>query len=364
MTTNFRSMENDTTMQPLQASTSQGLILQSYCNSVLTQPHVNFGDYGNLKKFQQQVNDSLDKAKGNADTYLTKIQTGILENISMIDNYYTLHATVPTVCPPETTEKEWLSVLEGLQEQAEAYKETCKGTVNTLITFDEKLARNAEAFTQTVSLLNNTVGGDNGTLIAMQKDLSKLDSKISGCIAGTVLSAFAIVGGAFMIAVGGIADFVTAGTSTPLVIGGVAVLLTGVGVETGSAVALAGLYKQKESLLIDQASLKSEVQFANGIKTAYDNLSSAASNALDASLKMSNAWELLGDDLDMMARNLHSGILSTEYLRKMFLTAASSSIPHLKTDIDIIKGQMTGVNVHTVKDTSLAEFIMQRVHAA
>ena len=55
-------------------------------------------------------------------------------------------------------------------------------------------------------------------------EVSKLwepeQGKIDGLIAGAALSGLAIVGGVFVAAVGGIAEFVTAGTSTVLVIAG------------------------------------------------------------------------------------------------------------------------------------------------
>lgn len=365
METNFKSMESkDTAMQSLKETTSQGLILQTYCNSVLAQQSVNFGSYAKLKKYEVEINDSLIVAKSNANHYLKDIQKNILTNITNLWNYYELNASVPIVCPEEATEQQWLDILKGMQEQTEVYKAECDNTSNMLIDLEEKLGIDAGKFSKTVLNLNSTVDGDQGVLTSLQKDISKIDGKISGCIAGTVLGGLAVAGGVFMTAVGGIADFITAGTCTPLVIGGVAVITAGVATEIGSSIALANFYKEKSSLLTSQASLTKEVQFASGIKGAYDNLYSTATEAMKASMGMSNAWRLLGGDLQSMAENLKSGRTNTAIMRKMFLTAANNMIPIVKGDLTIIKGQMTGVNVQTVNGMPLADFILKQVHAA
>lgn len=365
METNLKTMESkDTVMQPLKGTTSQGLILQTYCNSVLAQPSVNFGNNVNLKKYEADINSSLVVAKNNANHYQKDIQKNILTNISNMWNYYELQSCVPTVCPEGSTERQWLDVLKGMQEQAETYKAECDYTSNMLIDLNKKLGVDAGNFTKTLSDLNSTVGGDQGTLASLQKSISKVDRDISGCIAGTVLGGLAIAGGVFMTAVGGIADFITAGTSTPLVIGGVVVIAAGVAAEIGSGVALASLYKQKSGLLTSQTSLTNEVRLANGIKGAYDNLASTAKSAMDASMQMSNAWRLLGGDLHNLAEDLDKGRRNTAFTRTLFLTAANGIIPIVKGDLTIIKGQMAGVKVQTVNGMPLAEYILKQVHAA
>lgn len=287
-----------------------------------------------------------------------------MTNITNIWNYYELNASVPIVCPETATKKQWLDILKGMQEQTETYEAECRYTSNMLTDLNKKLGADAGKFSKTVLNLNSTVGGDNGILNSLQESISKVDSKISGCIAGTVLGGLAIAGGAFMAAVGGIANFVTAGTCTPLVIGGVAIITAGVATEVGSSIALANFYKQKSGLLISQTSLTNEVQFANGIKGAFDNLYSTATNAMNASSAMSNAWRLLGGDLANLANDLEKGRLSEALIRNLFLNAANNTIPIIKGDLTIIKGQMAGVDVKTVNGMPLADFILQQVNAA
>lgn len=365
METNFKSMESiDSTMQPLKETTSQGLILQTHCNSVLAQQSVDFGTFDNLKKFEKSINDSLNVAKTNANHYLKDIQKVILANITNMWNYYELHSNIPVVCPEGSTEKEWLEILKGMQDQAETYRAECDCTSNLLIDLNEKLGTDASKFSEIVTNLNSVVGGDEGVLSGLQKDLSKVDKQIAGCIAGTVLGGLAIVGGGFLAAVGGITDFITAGTSTPLVIGGVALLTAGVATEIGTGITLGNLYKQKATLLTTQTSLNSEVQLATGIESAYKELFSNATKAMNATIEMSNAWRLLGGDLHNMADDLEAGRMNAGMMRKIFLTAANQTIPVIKTDLTTIKEQMTGVKVQTVKGMSLSDFILKQTNAA
>jgi non-hemolytic enterotoxin B/C len=56
---------NDTVTSAQQISTansqqsSQGVLLQNYCNSVLTQPTVNLSGFTNLQQYQTQINVSV-----------------------------------------------------------------------------------------------------------------------------------------------------------------------------------------------------------------------------------------------------------------------------------------------------------------
>lgn len=354
----------DHATDPAKKLTSQGLILQGYCNSVLVQPGVDFTGFKNLKTHETAINDGLAKAKKHSDEYLSKTQKLIISNLSNIANYYELNNAIPIVCPPGKSKEEWLTILGTLKEQADTHKQTSSNTATLLTSLNTELGTDATSFNNTVTKMNIAVNGDNGALIELEKTLSSIDGKIAGCISGTVISGLAIVGGVFMVAVGSIAEFVTAGTSTPLVLGGIAIVSAGIGGEIASAITLSNFLKQKENILMSKNQLKSEVTLAQGISTAYGSLSMQVTGAMNAATAMSNGWNSLSSDLDSLANDLQSGIISTDTARLLFLTASNNLIPTIKQDINTIKYQMAGVNIQHVANYNLSDYLQKLAKAS
>jgi len=325
------------------AQASQALIIQVYANSVDEQPTVDFSGEPHLSTYQTQINDGLATAQKHANNYLNDIQPSIIQNIANIGNYYALHNAVATTLPEGSTEAQWIESLSALKNQSVSYKTDANGVVASLQTLHDNLTTDTASFSTTVSELNSAVNGDNGILKADDKELSSIQGKIDGAIAGIVTSGLAIVGGSFMIAVGGIADFVTAGTTTPLVVGGIGVVSAGIGGEVASAITLKSLNDEKAKLLTEKSTLTAEVKLATGVSSAYQSLSNQIKNAVEAATQMENAWEFLSSDLGTMISDLKNGIQSVGQIRTIFLTAANTEVQTVITDIDTIKGQMAGV---------------------
>lgn len=340
---------------------SQALIIQAYCLSVQEQPPLNFGGQKHLEIYQTQINAGLTTAKGHASNYLDVIQPAVILNISNISAYYTIHNAVPATLPPGSTTAEWLEVLGALQSQAVTFKGTARDTVVKLRTLRDALAIDSTSFAKTVEELNTAVNGDNGVLAADDKSLSDIGGKIDGAITGAVMSGLAMIGGVFMICVGAIADFVTAGTTTPLVVGGIGVLITGAGGEAGSAVALVGLCNQRAKLLDEESVLKAEVKLALGIKSAYQALSDKVNASVEAATQMQSAWEFLEAGLGSMITELNNGITDSGVLRRLFLNAANGIVGTLLTDINTIKNQMDGVVVKKAAPGQTVSNLIQSV---
>ncbi|BAY91033.1 MULTISPECIES: HBL/NHE enterotoxin family protein [unclassified Tolypothrix] len=337
---------------------SQGLIIQTYCQSVKSQPAVNFAGYDNLKRYEQDINTGLGQAKAHADTYINVIQPTIITNISNISNYYAMQNAIPVVLPAGATSERWLQILATLEKMATAHKATADATVTALNGLYNNLTEDAGSFTDTVGKLNSAVNGDNGVISSINDQLKDIQSRIDGTIAGVVVSGLAIVGGVFLTAVGGIAEFVTAGTSTPLVVLGVAITLAGVGGAVAAGLALKGLYDSKARLLTDKSRLSDEVGLALGISQGFSGLSNQVQGAVTAALQMSKAWNILSSDLGTVADDIRQGRLSTDDARTLFLTAANSQVQQVTQDISIIKGQMTGVtNLEPMPNRNIKDII-------
>ncbi|NHQ90803.1 HBL/NHE enterotoxin family protein [Janthinobacterium lividum] len=325
------------------AQCSQALLIQTYANSINEQPSVDFSGDANLLKYQSQINDGLGQAQTHATAYLNVIQPSIIANIANIGNYYALNNAVLTALPTGSTEAQWIATLTALQQQSQQYQTAANGVVSALQTLHDNLTTDSASFATTVSDLNAAVNGDNGVLSSINSQLGTIQGQIDGAIAGTVLSGLAIVGGTFMVVVGGVADFVTAGTSTPLVVAGVAVVAAGIGGEVASAITLKNLNDEKATLLGQEASLTAEVKLATGISSGYASLSNQVQAAVQSATQMENAWEFLSSDLGSLIGDLQQGIQNTDTIRTLFLTAANTEMQAVTTDITTIKGQMTGV---------------------
>ena len=297
----------------------------------------------------KDINSGLKTAQDHANTYLEVIQPAIISNITNIGHYYAIHDAVASSLPAGSTEKEWLDALTALETQSKKYQANSNEVVKQLLTLNKDLTTDAGNFKSMVTELNAAIEGDNGVLDSIRDQLKKVQSQIDGAISGTVLSALAAVGGLFLIGVGSVAEFVTAGTSTPVVLAGIAIVAAGVVGETASAIVLQSLNNEKAELLTEKADLKSEVKLATGIEQGYESLSSQVGIAVDAATSMLNAWEFLSEDLGSMISDLEKGITNTGTLRKIFLTAANTAIKVVIKDIQSIKQQMEGVETIVAK---------------
>jgi non-hemolytic enterotoxin B/C len=343
--------------------TSLALLIQAYALSVNSQPTVNFKGFKNLEQYQKEINSGLSKAKTHANTYLNIIQPSIQSNIANIESYYALHNSVASTLPQGSTESEWITSLNTLRQQSQIYQRDARKIVSSLEGLVTNLTGDSAAFTTIVSDLNSAVNGDNGILAGYEGQLGRIQDDIDGTIAGIVLSGLAILGGIFMIIVGAVSDFVTAGTTTPLIVGGIGVLITGVGGEITSAIELANLNNEKAGILQDKSKLTKEVNLALGISSAYGNLNTQVGNAVKAAKSMENAWNLLSDDLGNLSTDLSNGMKSTGEVRKLFLTDANTEVGTVTNDIRIIKAQMAGVKVIPApKGKTVAETILAEAH--
>ncbi|MGF6851593.1 HBL/NHE enterotoxin family protein [Paraburkholderia sp. CI3] len=323
------------------------LTVQTYANSVLEQPQVDFSGIDGLSQYQTQINDGLTTAKGHAIYYLDTLQPSLIENMANIDNYYQLNKALPATLPAGSTVAEWAAALTAVQQESVKYQGAANQIVTNLQTLGANLTTDSADFTTTVTNMNSAVGGADGILATIKGELSKFQAEIDGAIAGIVLSGLAVVGGVFVICVGAIAEFVTAGASTSAVIGGVGIVLVGVLGEAGSAAGLVAANKAKASLLTEQADLKEEVKLATAISGGYTSLSTQVNGAITAASAMANAWESITSDLGDIIADLNNGISNADEIRTLYINAANGEIGTLLADIQTVKGQMAGVTVQS-----------------
>ena len=253
--------------------------------------------------------------------------------------------------PPGSTKAQWLRQLSVIKEQATEYQRLSSDTRLVIVNLNNNLITDSSNFQGIVVNLNSKVQGDNGVLAQLNGDIDKVNAAIDGAIAGIVAGGLLVIGGAFVTAIGAVADFVTAGTSTPVVI-------AGAGGITAGAIVLHNSLGARQDLYQKRSSLNSEVLIATQIGNGYKGLQVQAQNAVTAATQMSNAWDSLTSDLGSLITDLDKGITSGDDIRQLWLTAADTTVKTVLTDVTTIKAQMAGVSPLQVPQTdTIANFV-------
>ena len=329
------------------AQATQAVQVQSYCYSVLEQPDIDFGDVDsdNLKQTQVEANALLKKARGHANNFNDNIVKEIIVNITNIENQMELHKAVATALPAGSSKEEWISTLKALEDQSRKYGDLSAKTARTLTKLSSNLTDDAREFDSIVVKANEKEGGAKAILENDKKQVKTIQKKQDGLIAAMTISGLTTVAGGFLVAIGSIAEFVTDGASTPVVVGGVALIAVGAAGEAASIIAYEKLGKQLKHLFDEESTLKTEIKLLTSINGAFDILKDKANVAAQAADQMSSAWKFLAGDLNTLSEDLKKGETSVGAIQTLFLTAANNLIPSVLDDVSTIKKQMTGVVV-------------------
>lgn len=346
----------------LKTLASVGLTVQSYCVGIQQQPLLFIP--ADIAKDLPDVNAYLRTAQTNAGQYLTQVQPQILTVVTDVEAY---SKTFPTFAKQingyirawasgsDDNKTKALSAIGAMRDVARAKAgaaNTVSGQIgSTLTLFNSDVSH----FEEVNTACETRITGKEGELAELNKQISSLNGKIAGASVGVGLSGLAVIGGIFMICVGAIADFVTAGTSTPLIVAGAVLTAAGAGGLIGSSVVLADLIKEKGKLLDRKAVLDAYVAAVSGIKSNIDTLCSSTRNAADCAGNMQRAWSLFSGDLKQMEDILtmaqsFSDLPSTVQL---FFESAEKEWDSVSEDIRVIKSQMTGVTVEKLQTRRL-----------
>lgn len=351
--------------QGIKGQSSQALILQSYALALFQQAPLPLSTSSTLQPIEKSIADGIATAQGHAKQFIDVILPQMLTAVTDMNQYFNLQNALGQALNPGMNQTDTVQLLQSVLDQVTQYQTNAKSIQTSLATLASQISVDAGAFNGFVSQLNTAVDGDNGLLDSLHTQLDSIDKKIDGAIAGVALSGLAIAGGVFLIAIGAIADFVTAGTSTSVVVVGVGIVAAGIGGEVASAITLSKLIDLKGNLLGEESSLKAEVKAASGMRSHYTFLSSAASSAAQAAQQMANAWGLLGGHLQNLVGDVQSGAQNAGSLQTLFLTAAKGAVADVQSDLTIIEGQLTGINVHqSTPDAPLATQITTLAQAA
>jgi len=190
------SSDNATTTQAMgganKQQSAQALVVQTYANSVLEQPDVDFGGFAALQTHETDINTGLNGARDHAHHYLNDIQPVLIDNSSNIGSYFLLHQQILTALPSGSSTKDWLDVLAALEEESNGHQASAAQALTMLTALHDTLSADAKQFNYFVTEMNSAVNGDNGVLDDLSKQIDDVRSKIDWAIAGAALSGVAI----------------------------------------------------------------------------------------------------------------------------------------------------------------------------
>lgn len=343
------------------AQSSNALIVQNYALSVQAQPVVDLAGYEGLAKYQTEINKALGDAKDSAHLYLNTTLPKAIVTIANIDSYFQTQNALAEALAPGTDKETAIALLKAVQEEATDFHKQAVSVTGDMQDLRDRFSRGSADLSRSAKDLSIAVDGDNGVLASISDQLSDIDGKIAGAITGVVLSGLAVAGGIIMIGVGALAEAVTGGLATALVVGGIAVTAAGIGGEVGASIALSGLLDAKSGLLTQRARLNAETTLAAGLSSGLGGLSSAAGNAAVATQGMANAWNLLGDDLTNLIGDLTKGQTTSDALRRLFATAAQGVVRTVQGDVVVIRGQLAGVQTTVDTKVSAGQLVRNQI---
>ncbi len=305
------------------------------------------------------INDNLILARSHAKDYLDRIQPRMIAVITDIHGYSQQFTSFYRLINEKLDEwnsgsqqakKDALDLLTALQGDIVTHKQSASEVLADLRGFRTDITQDAKNFNEASTKADIVIGGDEGYLKTLDKTIDDLDSKIGGAIAGVALGGLAIVGGALMIAVGSIATFVTAGTSSVLVGVGVVVLVGGAAATIASGIALGNLVQEKGSLMEEREDIKAQLKILKGVKSSVLNLNGAITPAIEATTNMVNAWNILEGNMGNVITSIDSARSSSTLpiVVRGYLNTANEQWGTVQKNAGTIEQQLSGVKTKEV----------------
>lgn len=340
----------------MKSQASQGLILQGHAQALERQPMIDVSAYPSLTPVGDSLTNVLGAAKASGTRYLNEIQPNTLKLLVNVAAYANFVGVMDTYVRPGMSQADITRTLTMLGQYAEKYEDEAKSTAKVFCDYRQTLSGQASGFAEIEATLSSLANANTGLLKDFDSQMRSIDSLISASIAGTVLGVLGIIGGAVVTAIGAIAGFVTAGTSTPLVLVGATIVIAGVGSLAAGATGLILLTNQKHDLLRQSEQLKAELKFAATAKNTILSLADQTATAAVAAQQVQNSWTSLGAQLAELASFIETGKLDPDSADLFFQMIAPLG-RDLKGGVKTIQDQFAGVKIAGSETAELVQVL-------
>ena len=337
---------------------SQSLIVQSYCQKLLMQPPINFGGASQFKYSEDRINAGLKKAQDNARFYMDKLRPKMIEVLANVRFFAVQMRALGEAVRKADSMAKILNCIKYPLASAQKYEQEAKDVAEGLNKFEKQVAEDTAFYQGIVDELNALINGEEELLHRYQTQLKKIEEEIipsSILVAGSVLG---ILSGAFLIAVGTISSFVTAGTSLPIAAAGGIMLLGGIAATSAGSVSLAGLLDQKSALVNSSNTVKQQAKVAREYVTTFVDLHRGAADSVEAVQPMINGWTQLAVGLKSLYDELSatSSDDSISLAQDYFASYIDGQMNSIMVSIDNINAQMAGVEIKNISVAQQADW--------
>ncbi len=337
---------------------SQSLIVHSYCQKLLMQPPINFGDASQFKYSEDKINAGLKKAQDNARFYMDKLRPKMIEVLANVRFFAVQMRALGEAVRKADSMAKILNCIKYPLASAQKYEQEAKDVAEGLNKFEKQVADDTAFYQGIVDELNALINGEEELLHRYQTQLKKIEEEIipsSILVAGGVLG---ILSGAFLIAVGTISSFVTAGTSMKIAAVGGAIVLGGIAATAGGSISLANLLDQKSALVNSINTVKQQAKVAREYVTAFGDLRQGATDSVQAAQQMINGWNQLAADLkslyDLLSETSSADDISLA--QEIFAPSIDEQMNSIMGKTDIISAQMAGVTTESISAAQQADW--------
>lgn len=344
------------------------LILQNLAFSAQKQPHAGLGS-PILAAYQTAINEALGIARQAVKAYLDTELPMAFQTITNFGGYFQTQNFLGESAQNGLDLQVAITQLTMVREQAAALREQATGLANDLQTVRGKLTRSATVMDTAANDLAVAVDGDNGVLTSVDSALSAADVKINAGVGKVVDSSLAVPGGRILLGVGALAEAITGGVPTAVVVGGVAIAAIDANAAAGgtgvsASMALADELDAKSNLIAERARLNAETTLAAGLSSGLKGLCSSVGRVEAAALSAVDAWTQVCDDLDNLRNELIKGVTTVLTIRELLADAAQGQVALAQADIDRIRTQMTEANPTVDLSVTAGALIRKQVQAA
>ncbi|MEW2064903.1 HBL/NHE enterotoxin family protein [Streptomyces sp. NPDC007002] len=335
-------------------------LVQTHALSIMQQPKPDFSriDNEDIKRYQGTVQRTLDKSAENAGNYLWAVQPESIALLSKVENYFVTLGAFSESLKDERDPDAMVQTLRFLREQAGEFTDETRKVASSTDRMVSAFSNDKRKFAECAIEINALVGGENGILGDLRRDLENVNSKITAATIGAGVSGAAILTGAACIVIGCCTSIVTGGLAIGVAIGGGVLLLGGIAGGIGSGIALAHLYDEKKALIAKQERLESGVKLLTACSAGLEDLGTQAGGVVTALQNTANSWTILKESLNSAADNIEkAGRTQSDYLRKSFLRAIDKSLPRNLEQLRGTRHALIGMKTVSQPNTHTGDLI-------
>lgn len=251
-------------------------------------------------------------ARHNAEFLNSAVCPRILENLTDVLAYsHTMSAftkalmpLLPNITANPAARQQALSLLAQMDLEAGRRQSTSSEAATQLHVMVGKVDIDNRNFAADAAEAGKEVSSGSGALADLQKQISDLQKKISGEIAGVVVSALVVVAGGVIIAVGALATLPTAAISTSVILGGVSVVVAGSIALTTAAANLGADNSRLADLYQRSAALNTTLTVVKAIAAQVQSLSDVTAGLSTSVATLNTQWAAIRSGISTFRSDL------------------------------------------------------------